>query len=454
MGNQINIKVKEHNQYSLPAGFNIEEFLSYLDDVWINRLLFAEEDFGEEPVEKEPSRKQPFFTFTHDNQIKAHNYIGFIRWRTFNFDIIPKVFEQVDESNGRVWEHTFYWLSYCRRIIFPFAKLESFPKEIDNLAEALIYMFAKHANYILSENPYSQYEEVVSTGQVLKGRLNFNSYIEEQYTKGNPHQLVMEHEPFTHDNLLNQIIKFVSSGLQNICRYTDTFHELQGVIFQLEEVDDIQITAKDCDRVKFNRLFGDYSLILDMCRFFLSESYLNRESGSLQNLSFLLPMEYIFEDYIAGFLEQHFSSSYTTNYQARSWLTDQHVFQLKHDIVLTKRETKEKLIIDTKYKLRQSKTDRKKGISQVDLYQMVSYAVRANCNKILLLYPSHKSSTWDIDHFSISSKMFNAEPIDIFAAEVPIVFDDLHRADQEVRIRLNQIFEEIDSYNSKGNQKK
>lgn len=443
MGNEINISLREHQKGPLPKGFPTQEFISYLDEIWMNRLLYADKEFGEEPNGFEPSLRQPFFHFTYNNQIKSKNYIGFIRWGDYIFHLVPKVFEQEGHNNLQAWEHLFYWLSYCRRVVFPFARVLTFPRQIDNLAEALIYVFAKYTNGLLSENPYSQFEEVTSSGQVLKGRLNISDYIDKQFTKGNMHHLVMEHEPFVHDNLLNSIIKQVASSLQDVCRFTDTFHELQGIIFQLEEVTDMPISVNDCDRVKLNRLFTEYQLVLDMCRFFLSESYLTKDAGSLSNLSFLLPMEYIYEDFISGFLDSHFGTKFKVDSQKREWLTDQKVFQIRNDILLTERETGEKLIIDTKYKLRQSQHDAKKGISQVDLYQMVSYALRVGCRKVLLLYPNHKTSNNDIEYFSVSSPMINGSSISVFAADVPISFHDLNQADSELKQRMSDILCEI-----------
>jgi 5-methylcytosine-specific restriction enzyme subunit McrC len=187
-----------------------------------------------------------------------------------------------------------------------------------------------------------------------------------------------------------------------------------------------------------------------MCRFFLSESYLSREAGNLQNLSFLIPMEYVFEDFIAGFLDRHFGDRYQVNYQAHNWLTDQNVFQIRHDLILTDRVTHAKLIIDTKYKLRNRKKDSKKGISQTDLYQMVSYALRANCNTVLLLYPYYAGNTLEPDQFTVSSEMIPGQNIRIFAADVPMVFDDLKRADMELGGRLKGILEGIVSEDKAG----
>src|SRR4051812_21736449 len=94
----------------------------------------------------------------------------------------------------------------------------------------------------------------------------------------------------------------------------------------------------------------------------------------------LFPMEYVFEDFIAGFLEAEFKAQWQVEPQkSNKSLTDQGIFQMRHDIFLTnKKDTSVKIIVDTKYKLRSpdARKDPKKGISQSDLYQMTSYAFR------------------------------------------------------------------------------
>jgi 5-methylcytosine-specific restriction enzyme subunit McrC len=440
MGSLLEITLREHTTKVLPADFPINQFVAYLDEAWANRLIFAKEDFGEEPTDNPQSTRQPFFDFSYQHEIKAKNYIGFVYWQEKLIEVVPKVFSNPDHDKTNIWNHLVYWLTYCRRIIFPFTTVNAYPDSSNSLPEALIYAFARFTNDILNQNPYSSYEEVLEESQVIKGRFNVNRYLNDQYTKGNPHVMVMNHEPFVYDNLLNRILKYVASSLNPICRTNDTYYELQRIRFLLDEVQDCGVIATDCDRVKLNRLHSDYGLVLDMCRFFLSESYLSHDSGNLQNLSFLIPMEYVFEDFIAGFLEQHYGAKYIVNYQAHNWLTDQRAFQIRHDLLLTDRVTGEKLIIDTKYKLRQPYGDNKKGISQVDMYQMVSYALRADCANILLLYPFHASSTQQPDYFTISSPMMPEKSIRLFAAEVPIVFEELSSAEQQLSDRLKYLF--------------
>ena len=140
--------------------------------------------------------------------------------------------------------------------------------------------------------------------------------------------------------------------------------------------------------------------------------------------SLLFPMEYIFEDFIAGFLENKFSSEWKVEYQKSNMnlSSKPDAFQMQHDIFLTlKKDKTKRIIVDTKYKLRGGdfKEDKKKGISQADMYQMVSYALRRGCKDVILLYPNIDEALNESDSFSVKSGFQEDVNISIVAAEVP-----------------------------------
>jgi 5-methylcytosine-specific restriction enzyme subunit McrC len=134
-------------------------------------------------------------------------------------------------------------------------------------------------------------------------------------------------------------------------------------------------------------------------------------------------MEYIFEDFVAGFLEQYFSNDWKVEYQKSDmYLTKEGVFQMQHDIFLTSiLFPKKRVIIDTKYKMRglNFKDDNKKGVAQNDLYQMTSYAYRRGCENVLLLYPNENEFISDSDTFNITSGFNDNNTIKVIAGEIP-----------------------------------
>jgi 5-methylcytosine-specific restriction enzyme subunit McrC len=107
------------------------------------------------------------------------------------------------------------------------------------------------------------------------------------------------------------------------------------------------------------------------------------------------------------------------------------VFQIRNDIYIPHH-----LIIDTKYKIRSNDDGLKAGVSQSDLYQMISYALRRNCKSVLLLYPAAIDSTAADTTFFIPSDMLS-EDIQIDIRNINIVFNDLQKADMTMKFRIS-----------------
>lgn len=63
--------------------------------------------------------------------------------------------------------------------------------------------------------------------------------------------------------------------------------------------------------------------------------------------------------------------------------------------------------------------DKKKGVSQSDLYQVVSYAYRRGCNEVILIYPNVSEEIRTVNHFEIPSGFDSNQIIQVTVAEIP-----------------------------------
>jgi len=109
---------------------------------------------------------------------------------------------------------------------------------------------------------------------------------------------------------------------------------------------------------------------------------------------------------------------------------------MQHDIFLTSKDrTNRQIIIDTKYKLREQdfKSDPKKGVSQGDIYQMVSYAFKRGVRDIILVYPNVSEVLHSLDEFKIISGFDEKLEISITALEIPFwSVDDFSALDKKL----------------------
>ncbi|QJD81625.1 McrC family protein [Spirosoma rhododendri] len=445
----------EHHLVALPKALRdgVTGLQSYLDGVWASRSVFYAED-----VENSASKQQPFLKFERRKgreTIKAGQYVGFIQYGGQTIQILPKVFKQ-GESDIAL-RHLLWWLDYSERVNFPFADLLSDSETIDNFPDALIRYFARFAHTLVNEQPYHQYQEVTETMTHLRGRLNIQGYVNNSLSRGNWHQLVCDYEPFQFNNRLNQIIKYVARQLTYLCRL-ETRRQLEQILFVLDEVDDCPCIAQDCDAVLLNRFFHQYEHCLDMCRFFLRHQYISQQDAQQRHFCFLVPMDRVYEDLIASVIKRTFTNQFTIKPQATDYLASRinsgdslnglhdKVFQIKNDLLLTSKKLGQKgeqLIVDMKYKIRQGndEADKKAGVSQTDMYQMVSYALRRNTRQVLLLYPVRQGAEpTETVTFTVSSAMIGNEPIRIRAAELRITSDSRERMEAQLITDLESAF--------------
>ena len=202
-------------------------------------------------------------------------------------------------------------------------------------------------------------------------------------------------------------------------------------MFLLDDVSDENCQTSHCDLVKLNPLYQDLKIILEMCRMFLSSSSINQADSSSNNFCLLLPMEVVFEEFIFGIIEKYFEHRNPES-QKEASLTQEKVFKIKNDILLKDPD----LIVDTKYKIRDSK-DNKKGISQGDMYQMLAYAIRRNTGQVLLIYPKKNGDMNDeIDTFTIADTFALDKLITIKAADIDICCEE-----EEIKIQFEKVFE-------------
>lgn len=428
------------NKEALSNSFDgLEEFL---DDVWKNR---EKSSFYMDSEEKRVE-SQRFLDFLHKSgQVKSTKYVGVIHFNGQKINLLPKIFfddktENRESEISQMQNHILWWLSYCRKIKFPNyqASLGSMKSDF---FEVLIYLFAKYTRELLNSSIYQQYEEVDRELSFIKGRLNTNEYIRENLSTGRWHKLNCTYDAFVMDNQFNRIIKFVANMLFGATSNPESKKHLREILFILDEVSDVPATASQCASIQFNPMLKDFETVRDYCYLFLSNSVSFNYKNELKLFAFLLPMEYVFEDFVFGFIDKELEEVRAKSQRSDTHLDEGKVFNLKPDLHLT--IGNKSVIADTKYKIVYSDDkDPKKGISQNDLYQMLAYAVRFKVEEIILFYPNtvndqqeNSSELW------IKDELAEGKSIHIRVFQLPVLNKDILKSGFNPTNDLKTLFE-------------
>lgn len=431
---------------------NKDALKQILKDIW-KQKIFVDSEIELSEADND-NHFQPFLNFDN-NQVRANNYVGFIQNNDDVIEIYPKVFRNSENAKTQkelMLRHIFYWFSYCRKWRFPFSQATLDKKDIKEFPELIINLIANQFLETISKQPLTMYQLVEEAFQSPRGSINFKRYLNNGVTYGNYQNIDCDYEPFLFDNKVNRIIKYCTRLLLAQTRLPENLRMLQEVVFILDEVDDLPCTIHDIERAIFNSFFEDYSTLMNSCNLILSQQLYSNNTYNLSQWCLLFPMEYIFEDFFAGFLQEKFHEHWKVEYQkSEKYLATneagKNIFNMQHDIFLTSKENPNlKIIVDTKYKLRDSdfKNDLKKGIAQNDLYQMVSYAFKRGCTDIMLVYPNLSDNINRPDKFELVSGFPANEKINITAIEIPFwsltKFDSLtNEMEKVVAENLNDI---------------
>jgi 5-methylcytosine-specific restriction enzyme subunit McrC len=410
-------------EYSSFPISNRNQLESYLIQVWRDRFYVSEEM---EPLAVSPKKYQGFISFD-GNIATAKNYVGIIQTENQQIEIYPKVFGSVELSSPNTImfiKHIFFWFDYCRKWKFPFTNNNLDQSLEYDLPEMIINIMGSRILEVISSSPISLYEETEESLSMPRGRINFSRYLSMGLSSGNYHIVECDLEPLQYDNKLNKALKYVTRLLHHKARFNETRNKLNEILYILDEVEDTPFSSIQLNQIKINSFYSDYVELIDICRLVLDQQLYNNQHYEQNHWCLLFPMEYVFEDFVAGFIETYFNKEWVVSYQkSDKYLTDEGVFQMQHDILMTHRKIVNlTVIVDTKYKLRTPDlrgSDGKKGISQNDLYQMTSYAFRRGCNTVLMLYPNCAEGLQDDDYFTVSSGFMGKDKIHVFAAEIP-----------------------------------
>jgi len=407
---------------------------AFLDDIWSRREKSGH--YYAMTEEEERTETQRFIQFFHQTQeMKSNKYVGVICFNGEKINLLPKIFYDKDSPDGydrnqimNIQNHILWWLSYCRKIKFPRYQTTRGTRKSD-FFEVLIYIFAKYTRELLNSFIYQNYEEENRELPYIKGRLDVKRYITDNLSKANWHRLNCRYDAFIMDNTFNRIVKYVANLLFHTTTNQENKQYLREILFILDEVTDIKATAKQCTQITFNPMFGEFETVRDYCYLFLSNSISFNYKNDLKLFAFLLPMEYVFEDFIYGFIEKEIPEVTVKGQISNTYLDHEHNFQLRPDLLL--KQKGKAIIADTKYKVIYSdEKDPKKGISQNDLYQMLAYAVRFNVDDIILLYPNtvnnYQATSTTI---TIQDTLADNQNITVRAYQLPILDNNLSLTD-------------------------
>lgn len=328
------------------------------------------------------------------NKVKFAQYCGVIQLDNLSIEILPKIYGRESTNN------------ISRKILINmlFTAQQLIPKShgvaaLDLRENFLLDVFINYFCELLFEQVHQGliriYVNQENNLPVIRGKIMMNEHI--KINAVHHEKMYCSYDELQIDNPYNQAIratvKFLYSRTHNI-RIKQRLNEL---LFLFADVTDCRITGDDIRKLPRNRLTNRYDYVLKLCEWFLSGLNPDIFAGRHSVLSLLFDMNKLFESYVGSVMTKvaraegfNLKEQQPQKYLAVEKNSNENVFMMKPDMALLDKLGTVKVILDTKWKLLNSE-DNKYGISQSDMYQMLAYAQRNECNDVVLIYPQHKA---------------------------------------------------------------
>lgn len=332
--------------------------------------------------------------------ITARNYVGIITMSDgTTIEILPKTHSAVedDESGARTKKLLVDMLRTLRDT--PFKSLQTSSVDIAklNILEAFIRMFIDEVFFIVKRGLKCGYEAIVENASFFKGKMLFDQQI--KYNHSHKERSYVAYDAYTANRPENRLLK---AALQYLYKQTTSSRnkiDLKTLLNAFASVEASVDYKSDFSRYISDRNMKDYNTALLWCRVFLMGKSFTSFSGSEVALALLFPMETLFESYIASLMRKQLSTeAFSVSVQDKKYhLFDEPrgQFQLRPDIVITRKADGAIFVMDTKWKLL-AEGKANYCISQADMYQMYAYQKKYGAQNVTLIYP--QTSTMPNNH--------------------------------------------------------
>lgn len=330
-------------------------------------------------------------------EILAQQVVGVIAAPGCSLEILPKIDAAADENDETIRARLVTMLNVALGLKIGGGQVLAMARQKETLLDILIRLFADR---LLAEarrglpRAYLAREEDLAA---LRGRLD----VIRQFTlhAARPDRLACRFDSLMPDTPLLRIMKACVLVLRHHARALETQRHLDELRFLLAEVSDVPVGALPWTGVRIDRTNRRWETLYRLAKLFLKREWqrTNHDAKAGQGITLLFAMNDLFEAYIAALTRRALRTSDLTVLSQgglRYCLMEEgeggrQRFQTTPDILI-KRDGQTVMVIDTNWKLiGRNPEDKKRGVSQSDVYQMMAYARLYQCREVMLLYPHH-----------------------------------------------------------------
>lgn len=346
------------------------------------------------------ARQPLIFDWSRRDRVRARNLVGVVETPGLALEILPKV--DPGSSEGSVAPNAARNLVHMLSVSggVPTHAVGSAGLELQTVD--LLDVFARSfAGRLLDEilkgvhRDYSRYEDELShvRGQILL-----------QHEMRRPpwmrHRISVRFDEYDENSIVNQTLKAAAVRLLGLVSNRETVALLARILDELDAVEGRTPSRRETAAIRFDRMNQRFTALFSFAQAVLYGESPTLRSGDLESFSIVFPMDALFEGFFARSLVRHARHLrlrrgwiHTQARGRRRWLLRTEpegpdVLKLRPDVVLDRDGCLDSMLVDTKWKrLLPDAMKPLNGIDAGDIYQVVTYAVRYQCDEAVLVYP-------------------------------------------------------------------
>lgn len=370
-------------------------------------------------------------------ELRARGVVGVIAAEGCCLEILPKI-ATGNEPNAQIRKRLVQMLSVVLDMKIATGSGAKMDWENSTLLEILVRNFCDRLAEAVRRGMPRKYVAQEGDLPVLRGSLD----IARQFTRHtvNPGILACRFDELSPDIELNRIMKATLIHLSKLSRSLWNLQRIQELSFIYAEISVVAVNQIKWDHLVLDRTNRGWRELLQLAKLFLSNQFQTTSTGSLQGMSLLFDMNRLFEEYIGRLISRALAQTdYTVRLQGGGeyCLTvcedNRKIFRTKPDILIQYNQQVTH-VIDTKWKRISGQIDdKKRGISQSDVYQMMAYSQLYQAPRLTLLYPHYNdlhSEDGVHERFRIAGRNSILEAASI---------DVAHGSNDHVQKRLKQL---------------
>lgn len=325
-------------------------------------------------------------------KVYARDLVGLVDTGPVQIQVVPKLYEDssMGEDAALLLELLAQTALPMRAAVLPSAaKLSRMP-----ISEPVFQHVANEIHRNLLVGLPRRYEQIDSLSATIRGRIDLVRAARRH--PGQQHLVPVRYAPLQLDNPLTRLLRSLADHLGSLTRVARTRAALRRCSSFLHAATTCPLSPSLVDCVKLSRLEQQWQPLVEFARVVAAGTTHDiARAGTHSGFGLLFPLDGIFETLLRKTIRRclmgsglRLRSGKTAGRLLRNVTSNVEVFGIKPDLIVDHHPSGGVAIVgDAKWK-RLASGKAHLGISQADVYQILSYMRRVEINKGALFFPS------------------------------------------------------------------